>query len=243
MRDFLTPVTVTDPRPGPDQPDELRYLRAYLLMRAFIGGLAISLPFALVLFDEFLFSKKPNYARDSLSSYFYSGSRDLFVGGLSATAVFLITYKVVERNLDNTLSIVAGAGAMLVALFSTGRPSRTFALTPLQDRLGETFVQAIHYAAAGVFISSLGFICVTFGIREGKRPRRSKQHRSPMFWKTYHLACAGIIGFAGIFIIICGAIGRPKNSLLIGEVMSVWAFGASWLMKGLELEVLRKPKV
>jgi hypothetical protein len=43
--------------------------------------------------------------------------------------------------------------------------------------------------------------------------------------------------FAGVF----GAVGHPKNSLLIAETACVWAFGASWLMKGLELDVLLDP--
>jgi len=34
-------------------------------------------------------------------------------------------------------------------------------------------------------------------------------------------------------------VGEPKKALLIGEAFSVWAFGASWLMKGLELDILR----
>lgn len=32
----------------------------------------------------------------------------------------------------------------------------------------------------------------------------------------------------------------PSRSLLYGEAVAVWAFGASWLMKGLELDMLRE---
>lgn len=32
--------------------------------------------------------------------------------------------------------------------------------------------------------------------------------------------------------------GWPDKGLLIAEAIAVWAFGASWLMKGLELDVL-----
>jgi len=33
--------------------------------------------------------------------------------------------------------------------------------------------------------------------------------------------------------------GGPSRSALIGQTVSAWAFGASWLMKGLELDLLR----
>jgi len=237
MHDFLTPVVEVEPRPDAFDQEKSRYLRSYLLMRAMVGAIGVALPFLLVLGDRVLFGEEP-FPRDSLSAYYYSGVRDLFVGTLSATAIFLVTYKVIERNLDNTLSIVAGLAALSVAMFPTGRPTKDVALSPLQDRLGEGLVQAIHFGSAGVFIGSLAFLCVCFGIREGRRPARPN-HRSPAFWRRYHWACAGVIGLALLFIAVAALVGEPKKALLIGEAFSVWAFGASWLMKGLELDILR----
>ena len=45
---------------------------------------------------------------------------------------------------------------LLVAVFPTGRPDYAPALTPLQDWLGESVVQFIHFTGAGVFIGSAG---------------------------------------------------------------------------------------
>ena len=56
-------------------------------------------------------------ARSSLSAYYYSGARDLMVGTICAIGTFLLAYKVAERNLDNTLSVLAGLTVILVALF------------------------------------------------------------------------------------------------------------------------------
>ena len=237
MHDFLTPVVETEPRPDAFDREKTLYLRSYLLMRAMVGAIGVVLPFLLVLGDRLLFSGKP-FPRDSLSVYYYSGVRDLFVGTLSATAIFLVTYKVIERNLDNTLSIVAGLAALSVAMFPTGRPTKDVALSPLQDRLGEGFVQAIHFGAAGVFIGSLAFLCVCFGIREGKRPAKPK-HRSPAFWRGYHWGCAGVIGLALAVHRRGRAGGWTEEGVAHRRSFSVWAFGASWLMKGLELDILR----
>jgi hypothetical protein len=236
MKDFLQPVVETAKRPDPTERENTLYLRSFLFMRAMVGAIGVALPIVLVLVDS-LFLGHELFARDSLSAYYYSGARDLFVGTLCATAIFLVTYKVFERNLDNTLSIVAGFAALAVALFPTGRPSHTIALTPVQDRLSEGVVQAIHFTGAGVFIASLGCLCFYFGVREGKRPARPG-HRSPKFWRTYHWVCAGVIAGSLLFIVVSKVAGGPEKALLIGEALSVWAFGASWLMKGLELDIL-----
>ena len=50
--------------------------------------------------------------------------------------------------------------------------------------------------------------------------------------------CAGIIVAALILAAVAGITGWPDKGLLIAEAVAVWAFGASWLMKGLELDVL-----
>lgn len=235
MIDLLTPELRVERPPAGGEAS--RYVRSYLIMRILVGALGVALPFMLVFGDGLLFDGHP-FPRDSLSAYYYSGVRDLFVGTLSATAVFLITYKVADRTLDNTLSILAGIAALAVAVFPTGPAAQTARLTPLQDLLGEGFVEGIHFTAAAIFIISLGAICYLFGVREGARPARPGK-RSPSFWRRYHWACAGAIAAALLWIAVTQAVGRPSKSLLIGEAASVLAFGASWFMKGLELDMLR----
>jgi hypothetical protein len=236
MREFLKPVTAVQPRPA--DPGLARYVRAYLIMRTVVGALGIALPFVLVLVDGLWFDGDP-CPRTSLSAYYYSGARELFVGTLSAIGVFLITYKVAEINLDNTLSLLAGLAVLVVALFPTGRPIDLVGLTPLQDRLGESVVAGIHFTAAGVFILSLAAISYYFGKREGARPPIAGR-RSPRFWQTYHWICAGTIVAAFVWSAVTGLSDwGPSRSLLYGEAVAVWAFAASWLWKGLELDMLR----
>lgn len=233
MNDYLRPERTVEPRP--DDRDTSRYVRSYLLMRIFIGALGVALPFLVVLLDRLLFDGDP-FPRDSLSTYYYSGVGDLFVGALCAIGVFLIGYKVASRTLDNTLSFVAGAAALVVALFPTGLP-KDVAETPLQDLFGESVVAGFHLVAAAAFLVSLGVICYFFGVREGAREPREGR-RSPAFWRWYHWLCAGAIGAALLWIVVTGLAGWPGASLLVGEAVAVWAFGASWLMKGLELDIL-----
>jgi hypothetical protein len=237
MQDFLKPVAAVHPQPA--DANEARYVRSYLTMRMLVGALAIALPFLLVLVDGLPFDGDP-FPRTSLSAYYYSGARELFVGGLTAVGVFLVTYKVAEINLDNTLSLLAGLAVIVVALFPTGRPSGLVGLTPLQEFFGESVVRVIHFTAAATFILSLAALSYYFGRREGARPS-SAERRSPRFWRTYHWICAGTIvaALAWCAVTLLSDWG-PSRALLYGEAAAVWAFGASWLWKGLERDMLRR---
>ncbi len=245
---YLTPPVDAPQRPDStqDQADDnlksrILYLRSFLLMRTLIGVMGILLPVTLLIGDGFLFEGgKP---RGSLSAYYYSGMRDIFVSCLCVTAFFLIFYKFFERNLENTLSAVAGIAAVGVALFATGRPGGGAVPTsPLQDKLGEALVQQVHYVCAATFILCLGVISYFFGRREGARSQRRDGHRArftPEFWRTFHYACAAGIAVAVAYIALTEVFGWPDAySLIIGETVAVLCFGASWLAKGLEIDIL-----
>jgi hypothetical protein len=235
VRAFLQPITTVEPRPR--TPAEAQYVRSYLLLRAATGALGVALPFVLMLVDGLWFDGSP-FPRSSLSAYYYSGVRDVMVGTICAIGTFLLAYKVAERNLDNSLSLLAGVTVILVALFPPRvRPGGM--LAPLQERLGEALCAQLHFGAAAVFLLSLAVLSVTFGVREGNRPPRPGK-LPPRFWLIYHCACAGIIVAALLFMGVTEISDwGPRTSLLIGETTSLVAFGASWLAKGAELDMLR----
>jgi hypothetical protein len=240
------PVNISPAEEAVNFRSRILYLRSYLLMRAIIGFLGISLPVVLVLGDNLLQGSSFS-VRHSLSVYYYSGMRDVFVGSLSAVAVFLITYKVFERSLNNLLSIVAGLAAMAIALFPTGRPDGDNGpLTPVQDRLGELNVTHVHYTSAAIFIVSLAIITFFFGVQEGRRsPQRvgGRPMLSPTFWRWFHWTCAAAILLAVAFIVVTTRAHKFTDyALLVGESVAIVSFGLSWLTKGLELEVLLGPR-
>jgi hypothetical protein len=241
VKPLFEPVLTVESRPTPADPaSEWRYPRSYLLLRTLVGVVGVALPVVLIVLDTRLFQDLPN-PRGSMSAYYYSGARDVFVAALALTAAFLATYKAFERNLDNALSILAGLAAVMIAFFPTGRPSDSVPLTPLQRTFSEGFVQTVHYVAAAVFILSLGALSVTFGIRAGRRRRTSEMKRSPRFWRLFHFVCALTIALAVAFIAIARLVGGVPDYLLVGEWMAAWAFGVSWFMSGFELPVLQGP--
>ena len=141
-------------------------------MRIAVGVLGVLLPLILVFGDQLAFHEDP-FVRGSLSVYYFSGMRDEFVAILASTGIFLLTYKVAERNLDNAASLLSGFCAVLIALFPTGRPSYSATgLTRLQEWLGETSVKVVHIGASAGFLVALAVVSFFFGLREGQRPPR-----------------------------------------------------------------------
>jgi hypothetical protein len=235
--------TTTKPpdRSGLDDPWKARYLSSYLLLRIVIGVLGIALPIIVWLGSALL--PGGHWAlRGSLSSYYYSAMREEFTCSLWVTGFFLITYKAFDRSIENVLSAVAGAAAVLVAFFPTGRPSKSLPLTSLQQGLGETAVKAVHFTSAGIFIVLLAAISYMFGSSEGRRAQSGRF--SPTFWRRLHHGCAYAIGVAVLFFVV-HKLGVPfggvidRHALWLTEVVSVAAFATSWLCKGSELVVRR----
>lgn len=218
------------------------YLRSYLLMRAVIGFIGVTLPIALVVGDHLLNSGGP-YIRQALSDYYYSGVRDFFVGAMFAAGIFLITYKVFEKNLNNLLTIVAGLAAFAVAIFPTDRPDAPRpVLTPVQTHLGEEVVSRVHFISAAVFIISLGILCFFFGLQEGRRTQQRAGRRAmlpPNFWRWFHWVCAAAILTSVVFMVITPTRDAFMGHIrFVGETVAILAFGLSWLFKGLELDIL-----
>jgi hypothetical protein len=227
LREFVWPAEKVAPRPTEPAADP--YVRCYLKLRLIIGILGLAVPAVLIIVEPLLFDGWP-YPRGSLSAYYYSGMREVFVGALCAIGVFLITYKVSDRTRENRLSTLAGVAVILVALFPTGKPYAKLTSTPLQDWMGEVWVERIHFASAAVFIGSLAVISSYFARRraEDTRPGRERSLR-------FHWACCVIIVAALALAAVHGIFGWPDKGILIAEVAAVMAFGASWLKKGLEI--------
>jgi multisubunit Na+/H+ antiporter MnhB subunit len=246
VKSFFVPAPVAADRPQANS-EAGRYVRSFLIVRLMIGVLGVGWPLLLVSLDKWFYGGHPGsrIPRDSLSVYYYSGMREGFTVILGVIAFFLFTYKLTERNLDNTLSMVAGLAGMTIPFFPTGRPSDITpapALNPLQNAIGEDWAKWVHFGASAVFIAALGGVCLLFGHREGERgkhgnllPRR--------FWRGYHFLCAGAIGLAALWIVATTVghdplIHGPYWSLLLGEWVATWAFGFSWFAKGAEIRYL-----
>src|SRR5215207_3107510 len=134
MIESLLPKVEVAPRSS--NPESAPYIRSYVFMRRVIGRLAIVLPPLLVFGEPIVFDDRP-FPLGSLSAYYYSGFREIFVGFLCAIGVFLVIYKWPERTRESRVSTYAGLAVVVVAPFPTGKPGDKIATTPLQELAGQ----------------------------------------------------------------------------------------------------------
>jgi hypothetical protein len=224
------------------------YTRSYRVIRLVVGFLGIALPLIFIFVEAYLL-KGGVRVRGSLSAYYHSPLQDVFVGGLCVIGVLLATYMAGEwKTLDFWASLIGGIAVLGVVFFPTMRsglakgaslcgsipqpPSCSF----VEQELGEHTTALIHAGCAVVFIVSLAVMSFLFAASEvqpkdgwsmvpGKRWFNSQVRR----W--IYIVCGLIIVAAGAWA-FWGAGVWQLTPLYIGEVVSVWAFGISWLLAG-----------
>lgn len=219
------------------------FARSYLTIRTTVGIIGVALPFVFIVGEAF-FLGGGVHIRGSLSAYYHTSMRDYFVGGLCVVGVLLATYMAGQsRRTDFWLSLVAGVAVLGVAFFPTGRPGQAEGAprcgstpmpdgcSPVQQQWGETTVAAIHFACAIVFILSLAGICFYFAHRERNYERNLRMAK-------IQAGCGWVIIAAVAWAAVGGLLGLDIGELTplyLGEVVSVWAFGVSWLLKGRDI--------
>lgn len=219
------------------------YVRSYLLIRTVVGLIGILLPIALIVGETF-FLKGSVHVRGSLSAYYHTSVQDIFVGSLCVTGFLLITYMAgMPKTWDFWLSLIAGVAVLVVVFFPTWRPDvppgappcgsnpSLPGCSPIEQVLGEALTARIHAVAAAVFILSLSVISFLFAHREKKYNHRTSMQRLHIFFGATILAAVAWVAIGGVLKIDIWEL----TPLYVGEIISVWAFGASWLLKGKDL--------
>jgi Protein of unknown function (DUF998) len=245
----LTADTFEDPVDPIDNEEPKRsFSVSYLRIRMWVGVLGFALPTTLFLLDWGVL--KGGYLfRGSLSAYYHSGARDVFVGVLCITGFMLILYMSGQRSSqlekrESKLSTIAGSAALLVALFPTKRsglaPTEPFCgpdsdpvpegCTRVQQLLGETTVASFHFLCAGLFILALALICLLVFAKS----EETKGHQRARF----HRLCGWMIVAAVLWVVLGGVWGLEIfgwTPLLVGEVVSVYFFAVSWILRSHDL--------
>jgi hypothetical protein len=135
----------------------------YLVLRRVVGCIGILLPLGLYAGNRVLAGSLPA----SMSGYYYTGMRNLFVGALCTLGVFLIGY-VGFDDWDRWLTNVAGGGAILVAFLPTKPalcpkgagsclPPAVRALSGEQNWVGD-----FHLVFAAITFIALGCMALRF---------------------------------------------------------------------------------
>jgi hypothetical protein len=201
-------------------PQEEALLISVMTLRRLVGYFGFALPFALVVFSGLTF-------QPSLSEYYYTAARDVFVGVLCAVGVFLCCYKGPDI-LDWALSLTAGLAAILVALVPAALPGAT----GWEDLRGN-----FHLVFATVFLGCLAWLSL-FQFTKTKSlksmtPQKKQRNQVYKVCGWVMVACLAVI-FLYKFPLTKNwmAFMNGINPVFTFESFAVMAFGVSWLIKG-----------
>lgn len=228
-------------RQGAREEDE-DFERSFLAMRKAIGSLGFWLPVLLILIGLVRRDFKP-----SISEFYYSDGRDLFIAVLFAIGFFFLAYtghrkEDDERVSDFTLAKLAGVAVLGVAFLPTTAGDPSAYPTPLvHEVLGARLAAGLHYLCAGVFFVSLAVFCHA-KFRRGDATDPDKQRRNRVYtacgWVIY--AMVALLGALGaVNALAPGRLDADRFALVFWlEAVAVWAFAVAWLVKGRAAERL-----
>lgn len=214
-------------------------IRSYYTLRQTVGWIGLLLPISLLIYSWI--SKGEPIPEPSVSLFYHTGMRDVFVGALCAVALFMFFYTGYSKC-DSWTGNIAGLCAILTAFCYTEPLSATEMM----------WFNILHWVSAGLlFLCFIFFALVLFPIRvNGMVYRKGEKKGTYMVGalkettkmksrRTLYYTCG-----VGMFLCIAGiavyAIVKTKQgestrySLLIFylEALLLILFGVCWLVKG-----------
>ena len=195
--------------------DDKRLVVSFLTLRRVVGILGVLLPVILAIGVAVLGSS--TVIQGSISAYYGTVMRGVFVGVLFAIGVFLFSYIGYERKDE-----IAG---YLACLFALG-----VALFPVTS--GNGAVRFIHFLSAVALFLALSYFSLYLFTKTGGTPTREKLNRNKLYVAcgVIMLACIALIAIYNAFLGDT-SIADIKPVFWL-ESLALWAFGVSWFIKG-----------
>ncbi|MEO7991199.1 MAG: DUF998 domain-containing protein [Chryseolinea sp.] len=199
-------------------------------MRNAIGWLGSMLPVALIV-GSFLFGPC-DIIQPSISHYYFTNMREVFVGLMCAVGLFLFSYKGHSR-LDSMVSNAAGLFAFGVALFPTNAIDGYHCQHEIISFINVPFHSVIHFTCAGLFFFTLSMMSLLLFTKskETKENQTDEKRTRNVIYKV----CGWIMLVSIAIIAISGPVLHVDETSQITfwfETVALLAFGISWLTKG-----------
>lgn len=197
---------------------------SYLVHRKIIGILGMSLPFILLSGALIFFQTG---IQSSISSYYYTGMRNVFVGILFVISFFLFSYKGYNTvdNIFGNLACVFGIG---LALF----PTAPDGVVTQSARI----IGYVHFAFAALFFFTLIYFSLFLFTKTvpNKLPKPKKKIRN-RFYKACGYIMAVCILLIGIYTFLSDKTMlniKTYKLTFVFEALAIISFGVSWYIKG-----------
>ena len=206
--------------------------RSLYLLRKFLGFLGILLPVFCLIGG---LNDPHGWIQDSISAYYHTNMRDVFVGIMIAVSVFLLTYKGYD-SLDNTITFISGGAGVLVAFFPTSDDFNPEKLVGLFQMNQETSL-VFHMVGAITFFTVFAVQCLwlfqksdTYPITDAGKLRRNRLYKVCGF-----IILASLVILLALFVLrkykLIGDFNRFSIVFCLEAIMLV-SFGIAWLVKG-----------
>ena len=205
-----------------DSSEKLRrhFESTYLSLRIGVAAIGVALPFALWIGAQLL---EGSSLQSSMSAYYYTGMRDVFVGALFAIGVALYLYRGFSP-VENVVLSVAGVLAVCVALF------------PTQDGDERAAVHVVHAVAAIGFFACLAYVSV---FRAGDTLSLIRDTRRAHALKGLYRGLGVAMLLSPLVALVAERVLRPPGGepsvVFFVEVFGVWAFAVYWSVKSWEV--------
>jgi len=204
--------------PKPRDPVVLSHLE----LRKAVGVVALAPPFVLAIPWWFL---RGHALETSISSYYYTGMRNIFVGSLCAISMFMLCCRGYDRK-DEIAGIFSALCALGVAFFPT---TPDYGATPRQQDIGTA-----HYTFAALLFLTLAYFClVLFKMTSAsKTVTRQKLLRNLVYTICGYVIIASILAIVILKFLNVTYLFANVGSVFWFETTSLLAFGVAWLTKG-----------
>jgi len=203
---------------------------SYLFLRKSVGVLGFAFPIVLVV-GSFLIGRCHDI-QGSISDYYHTAMRDVFVGMLCAIALFLFSYNGYD-NRDKIAGMLGCLFALGVAFFPT---SIDGSICSVPSSLPvHSIIAKLHFVFATSFFLVLTYFSLfLFTETNKKKPTPQKKKRNSVYVVCGYVMLACIISIALYFFFFEARFPNlaTYNPVLWLETLALWAFATSWIIKG-----------
>jgi len=218
-------VNLKHEQPLDASPNLSSYSVTFYRIRQYIGLFGVALPFLLSVNAYLLFNIG---IQSTLSAYYYTGMRNVFIGVFVALGILLIVYEGYGFA-DRIAGSLAGISAIGVAIFPTPPPGVVVTSSML-------YVGYFHFAFFLLFFLTLAYYSLFLFTRsnsDGKPTARKLQRNLVYRTCGYTMLICTLLSLAYMVIqysiYISPTAFQPVFWL---ESLNFFAFGLSWLTKG-----------
>lgn len=213
---------------APRNPLDAELIVSYLTLRKAVGYIGLLMPI-LVRVGAHFFEQIPS--NTSISAYYYTSMRDVFVGALAAIGVFLFCYRGPDTQ-DNVLTNIAGACAIAIGLLPTEPEYHPLILSKFPQLLTDACYRnhgplGFHIYVVGAFFLIISYLTI-FRFTKPTQPHVTNRKKSR---NKVYIAC-GIVMVICIVLVVIIKLRDFAASIFWPETVAIVAFGIAWLTKG-----------